>query len=225
MNLPSQDMSATLIVNKCVDGQLTIQPSVKQLAKLLALSDVKVDYATSFPEQSSTNMRHFYFVDSSKLDPQGLHTDNILANAAHFPVVLFNSKANAFCEKTALMAGIKGFFYLEDRADIVVKGIEHIMNGGLWFKREIMNSALIEFLKCSSRTNTVKKESINTEQKLTKREKMIVDLIASGAQNREIADQLYISPNTVKTHLYSVFRKTNSRNRVELLAWSQRYFA
>jgi DNA-binding CsgD family transcriptional regulator len=49
---------------------------------------------------------------------------------------------------------------------------------------------------------------------------MIVVLIGQGAQNKEIADQLHISVNTVKTHVYSIYRKTSCRNRVELIKWS-----
>jgi DNA-binding CsgD family transcriptional regulator len=60
---------------------------------------------------------------------------------------------------------------------------------------------------------------------LTKREKTIVSLVSSGAKNQEIADELHISPNTVKTHIYSIFRKTSSRNRIELIAWSMQLTA
>ncbi|HAU92054.1 MAG TPA: hypothetical protein DCW59_06830, partial [Alteromonas sp.] len=48
--------------------------------------------------------------------------------------------------------------------------------------------------------------------------------VSKGAQNQEIADTLHISVNTVKTHIYSIFRKTNSRNRVELVAWSSNVY-
>ena len=55
---------------------------------------------------------------------------------------------------------------------------------------------------------------------MTKRENTIIDLVTKGSKNHEIADQLNISTNTVKTHIYSIFRKTNSRNRIELITWS-----
>ena len=46
-------------------------------------------------------------------------------------------------------------------------------------------------------------------------------LIAEGARNKEIAEQLQISANTVKVHVSAIFKKTHSRNRTELVRWLQ----
>ncbi|WP_372811973.1 response regulator transcription factor, partial [Pseudoalteromonas nigrifaciens] len=62
-------------------------------------------------------------------------------------------------------------------------------------------------------------------QHLTKRERSVIHLIAQGASNSVIADKLNISDHTVKTHLYSAFKKTSSRNRIELANWAQRYIS
>jgi DNA-binding CsgD family transcriptional regulator len=50
---------------------------------------------------------------------------------------------------------------------------------------------------------------------LTPREKEILTLIAAGHSNREIADQLFVSENTVKTHSSRVFDKLGVRRRVQ----------
>jgi NarL family two-component system response regulator LiaR len=50
---------------------------------------------------------------------------------------------------------------------------------------------------------------------LTPREKEILTLIAAGHSNREIADQLFVSENTVKTHSSRVFDKLRVRRRVQ----------
>lgn len=52
---------------------------------------------------------------------------------------------------------------------------------------------------------------------LSPREIEIVNEVAKGKTNQQIADEKSISLNTVKTHLKNVFQKTNSRNRVELI--------
>lgn len=50
---------------------------------------------------------------------------------------------------------------------------------------------------------------------LTQRELEVLELIGAGATNREIADQLTLSPNTVKEHASALYRKVRARNRAE----------
>lgn len=57
---------------------------------------------------------------------------------------------------------------------------------------------------------------------LTEREREVLDLIGSGATNREIAEQLYLSPHTVKEHTSSLYRKLSVRNRAEAVQKAQR---
>lgn len=52
---------------------------------------------------------------------------------------------------------------------------------------------------------------------ISNREKEIIELVARGLSNKEIADRLFISYQTVKNHIYSIFQKTGAANRVELL--------
>jgi DNA-binding NarL/FixJ family response regulator len=57
---------------------------------------------------------------------------------------------------------------------------------------------------------------------LSDREREVLALIASGATNREIAEQLYLSPHTVKEHTSSLYRKLNVRNRAEAVQRAER---
>ena len=57
---------------------------------------------------------------------------------------------------------------------------------------------------------------------LSRREREVVGLIASGATNREIAERLYLSPHTVKEYTSSVYRKLGVRNRAEAVKRAQR---
>jgi len=57
---------------------------------------------------------------------------------------------------------------------------------------------------------------------LTDRELEVLDLIGSGSTNREIAEQLFLSPHTVKEHTSSLYRKLQVRNRAEAVQKAQR---
>jgi len=57
---------------------------------------------------------------------------------------------------------------------------------------------------------------------LSDREREVLDLIASGGTNREIAERLYLSPHTVKEHTSALYRKLSVRNRAEAVQKAQR---
>ena len=57
------------------------------------------------------------------------------------------------------------------------------------------------------------------EEPLTEREIELARLVARGSTNAEIAEQLFISTGTVKTHVANIQRKLGARNRVEIAAW------
>jgi len=57
---------------------------------------------------------------------------------------------------------------------------------------------------------------------LSEREREVVSLIASGSTNREIADELFLSPHTVKEYTSGVYRKLGVRNRAEAVKRAQR---
>ena len=58
---------------------------------------------------------------------------------------------------------------------------------------------------------------------LTQREVEILSLIAQGLTNGEIADRLFLSNHTVKTHINRIFAKTGSRDRVAAIGYAQRH--
>ena len=57
---------------------------------------------------------------------------------------------------------------------------------------------------------------------LTEREREVLDLVAAGSTNREIAEQLFLSPHTVKEHTSALYRKLGARNRAEAVQLAQR---
>jgi DNA-binding NarL/FixJ family response regulator len=58
---------------------------------------------------------------------------------------------------------------------------------------------------------------------LTDRERHVLDLLATGATNREIAFDVHLSPHTVKEHVSSLYRKLGARNRADAVQRAQRF--
>lgn len=127
-------------------------------------------------------------------------------------IVLFNVEPNDEIEKEAVDRGVRGIFYNSEPPYWFPKGILAVLNGELWYSREALS-------KCALEAMSHVKLSAGLSATLTSREKEILTKIASGIGNKEIADSLCISPHTVKTHIYNIYKKINVSNRLQATLW------
>jgi LuxR family transcriptional regulator of csgAB operon len=74
--------------------------------------------------------------------------------------------------------------------------------------------------KCIFEGTDKEKSSKSISEKLTQRQIQILALLTVGATNDDISDKLCISPHTVKTHLYRIFKKINVPNRGQAALWA-----
>ena len=161
------------------------------------------------------------FIETATNDAWNKLKEQLVRLKVSCDIILFNLDENPEVANRALLSGIRGVFYTTDNADVLMKGIRLLMEDQLWYRREIMCNALNRMLQYNKDALHKLTEGDIEPVKLTKREKAIISLMSKGAKNKEIAEDLNISPHTVKTHLYSAFRKTKCRNRIELLSWAQ----
>ncbi|KAF7775211.1 hypothetical protein PCIT_a1349 [Pseudoalteromonas citrea] len=215
-----------------ITAQQTIkeQSNLYYLRSILLMLDVENVYLKNFEfivEQAGYDATELVtFIDMATVKWTEYIPTNISTLAKKRPIVLMNVREGAVSERSALLAGIKGIIYETDKPDVQLKSIRSILDGELWFRRSIISSTFSELLSEHIQTKNITPQAEMDEStyNLTKREKTIIKLIAEGAQNKEIASRLHISDHTVKTHLYSAFKKTKSRNRIELLNWARQFF-
>jgi LuxR family transcriptional regulator of csgAB operon len=127
-------------------------------------------------------------------------------------VVLFNVSPGLKIEENALRRGVKGFFYEQDPLEVFPRGLAAILKGEIWVSRDIMT----KFIPDDKGPDPSKMEA----SILTPREIEILSLVAVGAKNEEIAEKLFISSNTVKTHIYNIFKKIDVPNRLQAALWA-----
>ena len=112
----------------------------------------------------------------------------------------------------ALRNGAAGFLLKDSGPALLVEAVRAAVSGDAL----ISPSINVRLLKNLSQPSSVDYQ----DSGLSPREFEVVRLVARGATNAEIAEQLFISVGTVKTHLGSVQLKLNARNRVEIAAWA-----
>jgi DNA-binding NarL/FixJ family response regulator len=156
-------------------------------------------------------------LDCHQLEPEIIlnKIDFLTLNYPSVFVVLFNLPKDTLIQDMIMGKGVRGIFYEDDRAELFLKGISAIIEGKLWFSRDVMMNFI---MNKRSKINKNKDTSA-----LTSREKEILALIAVGLKNEEIADKLCISPHTVKTHIYNIFQKIKVSNRIQAAFWALKH--
>ncbi|MCH1917917.1 LuxR C-terminal-related transcriptional regulator [Shewanella sp. A3A] len=161
---------------------------------------------------------------------QGMRLDKytmpiVVKHALQFaPVFLYRADEQMVDQQVALISGIRGVISADKQLDQVLHALKILMQGELYYGREQLSILLDKMLKFKRQAND-DSASAPCLLQLTRQEKRIIELVGEGARNKEIATHLNISAHTVKAHLSSIFRKTQSRNRVELLRWAQQFHA
>ena len=130
--------------------------------------------------------------------------------------ILFNVTNENITKNIMRYPSVVGVFYEKDNVDVISEGVKKIIDGEMWLSRKITND-LISIYR--SKQNGILTSSVS----LTTREKEILKLLSLGASNIDIANTLFVSENTVKTHLHNVFKKLNVKNRLQAMIWTKGY--
>lgn len=113
----------------------------------------------------------------------------------------------------AAQIGFHGFVAREVEPEAFKRSVLAVLNGEFAFPRMAM-SALIRLIHSAYRY----RPRLGQAVALTPRQMQIVDLMARGANDREIAEELHISASTVHKHVQNALRRTNTKTRSHLAA-------
>ncbi len=109
----------------------------------------------------------------------------------------------------AVRAGARGYMLKSLHAADFLRGVRTVMSGEAVLPPKLATHLLNEFARLAQRRPSTASESSN----LTTREQEVLDLIATGATDKEIADKLALSLHTVKSHVRNILAKTHAINR------------
>jgi len=133
-------------------------------------------------------------------------------------VAIFNVSTQAdadLCKDYVGWRSLRGLF--RERANVahLVQGLNAILAGEFWLPRRYLGALVMN----GTRSTTAAVE----DPGLTQKEREILKILVLGKTNEEIATSLSISPHTVKTHVYNLYKKLGVNNRVEASNWAQNY--
>lgn len=170
------------------------------------------------PEWTQQNAKILVLVDAEMARPERLQDllEQIYEQPLDLRVAFFNVPESHPVERMLVWPMVTGLFYRDSTQQQLCKGILALFDGEYWLPRQLVADYL-------QRTRQKPRRMGISDTVLTRREKQILRLTATGATNIEIADQLNVSMHTVKTHIYNLFKKIGVANRIQAVNWAKEY--
>lgn len=143
-------------------------------------------------------------------------TRRILAERPTQAICMLTASEQEHDLYASIRAGARGYLVKTVPMEELEQSLHILASGGSVITPHLGARLLQEFNKLSDSTPGASGEA----DKLTARERIVLELVTRGASNREIADELLIAHNTVKVHLRNIMGKLHLRNRQQAAAFA-----
>jgi len=120
----------------------------------------------------------------------------------------------------AMKLGCSGIVLKQTAPDLIVKSIRKVHAGEIWLDSHTTAAVMRQF-QTGTEANSMAPGGKGRERSpLSAREREIVALVAQGYKNKEMAEKMFISEQTVKNHLHNIFDKLGVSDRLELALYA-----
>lgn len=148
----------------------------------------------------------------------GLEATKIIKEKSPFiKIIILSVSDNVADLFTAIQYGAQGYLLKNMDPDEWIQYLHSVVEGKSDATRGMAGKLLYQFREKDLQNTSLAKS-------LTRREKEILLLISDGISNKKIAEQLFISENTVKNHLKNLLEKLELDNRVQLAIYAIKHF-
>lgn len=136
------------------------------------------------------------------------------------PVIVVSVRENIAAIRNALAAGAVGYIPKTSSPDVMMSAIKLVLSGGVYVPPHVLglSEQIDDSIEDQGGTDTNALLPNQGYSKLTQRQQEVLDLMALGKSNKEIADALGLTTGTVKMHSSRIFKSLNVQNRTEAVA-------
>ena len=117
-----------------------------------------------------------------------------------------------------LRAGALGYLLKDISGEELAGAIRTVAAGGALIEPSVARKVVTEFARLTPHSRQTTPQLV---EPLSEREKEILQLIAQGLSNREIAQRLFLAEGTVKNYVTSILQKTGARDRTQAALWAR----
>ncbi|MFB3829871.1 MAG: response regulator [Bryobacteraceae bacterium] len=150
----------------------------------------------------------------------GLATLQRLQSSKHKTKVIVltaSEDKNEFIQ--AMKFGTSGIVLKQTATDLLIKSIRKVNAGEIWLDSHTTAAVMRQFASEEQPAPAVPQRE-RERPPLSQREREIVALVAQGFKNKEMAEKMFISEQTVKNHLHNIFDKLGVSDRLELALYA-----
>jgi two-component system response regulator NreC len=144
-------------------------------------------------------------------------TQTIVTQYPTVAVVILSMHADESYVMRALKAGARGYLLKDSAAADLLGAIQAISQGKSFFSPKVSRILAEDYVRVLKQ-----KGAVDTYDLLTSREREILQLLAEGKANKEVAIALNLSPYTVETHRSHILQKLSLHNSAELVLYAVR---
>lgn len=130
-------------------------------------------------------------------------------------IILVSSEVNEELIKKAMACKANGYIPKNENKDAIIEAIRTVMNNKPYFSQDITSIVFASYFQEQSGEKPKKKSTA-----LTGREEEVLERIALGLSNGEIAEELYISVKTVESHKANILSKLGLKNTADLTRYA-----
>ena len=142
-------------------------------------------------------------------------TRRILDASPHIGVLVVTMFEDDYSVFAAMRAGAKGYVLKDADEEDMLHAIRAVGKGEAIFSPAVARR-VIDFFT-GARSEVERAVPARAFPELTEREREVLDLIAQGLNNPEIAERLYLSPKTVRNHISNIFSKLQVADRAQAI--------
>ncbi len=198
--------------------------SIKEKIELFN-NDIKYKFAAVNGIDLLGQLTHDHNVDCILMDIEMPKMDGIKATELikqKYPQIkiimltVFDDEDKIF---RSIQAGANGYLLKDETPDKIYEGIKMIMEGGAPMSPTIATKSL-QLLRNSLQLNT---EAENVNFPISSREKDILEQLSKGLTYKQIADNLNISPSTVRKHIENIYKKLQVHNKLQAVQKAKKH--
>jgi len=120
----------------------------------------------------------------------------------------------------AMKLGCSGIVLKQTAPELIVKSIRKVNAGEIWLDSHTTAAVMRQFATAAEAAGANGSGKTRERSPLSTREREIVQLVAQGYKNKEMAEKMFISEQTVKNHLHNIFDKLGVSDRLELALYA-----